>query len=121
MSATNRHPLIGDGSAIQDSHPLVLVDREAEPYRWRCGERAHTDWDRTNSHIWCRGCLRQHEAGDDDVDPEHYEVWDAKEDRLVPWSAVVTPADLAVTERSELEAAYGAAAADELLGAIENE
>lgn len=114
MSATNRHPLVGDGSALQDSHDPVLVDREAEPYRWRCGARAHTDWDRTNSHIWCRGCLRQHEAGDD-ADPEHYEVWDVKEERLVPWSAVVTPEDVAVSTRRELEDAFGDAAATRLL------
>lgn len=119
MSATNHHPLMGDGSALQDSHPPVLVDREAEPYRWRCGARAHTDWDRTNNHIWCRGCLRQHEAGVDGVDPEHYAVWDGKHGRLVPWSAVVTPSDLEATTREELVEAYGEAAATRLLEEME--
>lgn len=78
--------LVADGSAAADAHPRVRVDRQDEPYRWRC-PNGHTDWDKTNSHIWCRSCRMQNENGED-MDPEHYEIVDEKTDREIPWSAV---------------------------------
>lgn len=75
-----------DGSAQADARERVVVNREEEPYRWAC-PRGHVDWDKTNSHIWCRGCRRQHENGTD-ADPEHYEIVDRKTDETIPWSAV---------------------------------
>jgi len=82
MSST----LLADGSAATDAHPPVTVDRAAEPYRWRC-PNGHTSWDRTNNHLWCPSCRRARENGAD-VDAEHYELHDAKHDRLVPYAAV---------------------------------
>lgn len=84
MSVTDS--LRADGSARSDARERVLVDREREPYRWAC-PNGHVDWDRTNSHVWCRGCRRRAEAGGR-VDPEHYEIVDRKTGETVPWSAV---------------------------------
>jgi len=77
-----------DGSARADAHPTVTIDRTVAAQRWRyvC-PNGHTDWDRTNNHIWCRGCRRQCEAGDD-VDPEHFELVDKQTGERIPWSAV---------------------------------
>lgn len=90
MSTTGdvRGDVRGDGSALADAPDRVEIDRSdhVERYRWRC-PNGHIDWDRTNNHIWCRGCLRQHEAGED-VDPEHYAVVDAKTGEEISWSAV---------------------------------
>jgi hypothetical protein len=77
--------LAADGSAEADARTIV-VDRRAEPWRLRC-PRGHTDWDRTNAHAWCRACRRAHEAGDD-VDPEWYQLHDAKRDELVDYAAI---------------------------------
>ena len=76
-----------DGSAQADAR-RVTIDRSnaSDRWRWRC-PNGHVDWDRTNNHIWCKGCRRQYEAGDD-VDVEHYEIHDAQTGELVPWSAV---------------------------------
>jgi len=84
--------LLTDGSALEDAQPRVVIDRtvEAERWRYRC-PRGHVNWDRTNSHLWCQGCRRQAEAGDD-VDPEWYEIVDEQTGEKIPWSAVeVTP------------------------------
>jgi len=80
--------LLADGSSRLDSHPTVRIDRAADEDRWRftC-PNGHTDWDRTNSHIWCRSCCHAAEHGAD-VHPEHYELLDKKSGELVPWSAV---------------------------------
>lgn len=79
---------VADGSAATDTHPPVEIDRSiaAERWRYRC-PNGHTDWSPTNSHLWCKGCRRQHEAGDD-VDPEHYELVDTRTGETIPWSAV---------------------------------
>lgn len=84
--------LCTDGSALEDAQPRVVIDRsdEAERWRYRC-PRGHVNWDRTNNHVWCQGCRRQAEAGDD-VDPEWYEIVDKRTGEEIPWSAVeVTP------------------------------
>lgn len=77
-----------DGSAAADAAPIVRIDRSRTAHRWRflCPE-GHTNWDRTNSHIWCRACRRANEAGKD-VDPEHYEILDKKTGETIPWSRV---------------------------------
>lgn len=78
--------LVGDGSARADAHATVEIDREDEPYRWRC-PNGHISWDRTNNHLWCPSCRRAGENGAD-VAAEHYEIVDAKHDRTVPYAAV---------------------------------
>lgn len=78
--------LYADGSAVADRHETVRVDRDEEPWRWRC-PNGHTSWDRTNNHVWCPECRRANEAGAD-VHPEHYEIVDARNDRTIPYSAV---------------------------------
>lgn len=85
MSTTE---LVTDGSARADAPERVTIDRrtDADRWRYRC-PRGHTDWDRTNNHIWCRGCRRQAEAGED-VDPEWYELVDERTGETIPWSAV---------------------------------
>lgn len=102
-----------DGSAAEDSHELVLVDRQNQRYRWAC-PNGHFSWDRTNSHIWCKGCRRQAEAGDG-VDPEHYQIHDRKEDRYLPWSAVVLADDLRRTSYHRLLEEYGAEETERLM------
>jgi len=80
--------VVGDGSSVADAHPAVEIDRSELAQRWRyvC-PNGHTDWDCTNNHIWCRGCRRQVEAGDD-VAPEHWAIYDKQRDRSLPWSTV---------------------------------
>lgn len=80
--------LLGDGSAEADAHDIVEIDRSKphEKWRWLC-PNGHSDWDRTNNHIWCRTCRQQHEHGAD-MDPEHYHLLDKKEHRLIPWTRV---------------------------------
>lgn len=77
-----------DGAAVADAHERVVINRTrtSERWRYRC-PRGHVNWDRTNNHIWCQGCSRQADAGED-VDPEHYELVDAKTGENVPWAAV---------------------------------
>ena len=77
-----------DGSSLADTHERVAIDRrnESERWRYRC-PNGHVNWDRTNNHIWCQGCRRQAEAGED-VNPEHFEIVDARTDETIPWSAV---------------------------------
>ncbi|SEO72774.1 hypothetical protein SAMN05216388_1017121 [Halorientalis persicus] len=77
--------IVADGSAVGDAR-RVEIDRGDEPMRWRC-PNGHVSWDRTNNHLWCPSCRRQAEAGDD-VEPEHWELVDAKTDRTIPYSAV---------------------------------
>jgi hypothetical protein len=66
----------------------VEIDRSefADRARYTC-PRGHMDWDKTNNHIWCRGCRRQADAGED-VDPEYYVVYDKKTDSEIPWDKV---------------------------------
>lgn len=79
---------IADGSAAADAREIIEIDRRVavERYRYTC-PNGHIDYSRTNSHIWCRGCLRMAEAGND-VDPEHYEIVDKKTGETIPWSRV---------------------------------
>lgn len=87
--------LAADGSAKTDAHPTVTVDLSNELERWRytC-PRGHFggSWSPTNSHIYCNGCRRQMDAGED-VSPEHYELVDTKTGERIPYSAFefVTP------------------------------
>jgi len=73
----------------------VVIDRsdEIERYRFVCPRR-HTTWDRTNNHIWCPSCRREDEHSNEDVDPEHYYIYDKAEDRKIPWEDVVLSEDL---------------------------
>lgn len=82
------------GTTTRTEHKPVNTDRTAqvdrsrsvERYRWVC-PNGHVDWDRTNSHGWCRACQRATEAGED-LDPEHYELFDKKAGELVPYENV---------------------------------
>ena len=79
----------GESLAAESSDsPLVRIDRSRTPQRWRylCPE-GHSNWDRTNNHIWCRSCRRANEAGED-IDPEHYVVLDVKTGEEIPWSRI---------------------------------
>lgn len=91
MSVANS--LVCDGSSELDAHETVRIDRSnaVERYRYVC-PNGHTDWDLTNNHIWCRSCRRQAENGED-VDPEHWEIYDKRDHREIPWSAVEVRAD----------------------------
>lgn len=88
MSQTGSATMKADGSAAADARAIVEIDRSKTSHRWRyrC-PNGHVDWDRTNSHVWCRGCLRAAEAGDD-VDPEHYHIIDQRTGEEIPWSSV---------------------------------
>jgi len=89
MSGMPAVRVVGDGSSVADAHPADEIDCSEPAQRWRyvC-PNGHTDWDCTNNHIWGRGCRRQVEAGDDDVTPEHWQIYDKQRDRSIPWSAV---------------------------------
>ncbi|MFC7047311.1 hypothetical protein ACFQH6_19550 [Halobacteriaceae archaeon GCM10025711] len=78
----------GDGSSCTDAHDIVVIDRssDGEPYRYVC-PNGHANWDRTNNHIWCQSCRRQYENGED-IDPEHWSIYDKRDDVYIPWSAV---------------------------------
>lgn len=84
MSSTDQ--VIADGSAHADTFPGVQIDRDDEPLRWRC-PNGHISWDRTNNHLWCPACRKASESGHD-VEPEHWEIVDAKHDKTIPYSAV---------------------------------
>jgi len=77
------------GIPVDDSR-VVTIDRSdsEERFRYVC-PNGHIDWDRTNNHVWCRGCRRRIESGDDAIDAEHYHVYDKKRNVLIPWEQVV--------------------------------
>ena len=77
-----------DGSAVADAAEPTEIDRsnDAERWRYRC-PRGHVNWSPTNNHVWCQGCRRQAEAGED-VDPEWWELVDAKTDERLHWASV---------------------------------
>ena len=83
--------LLADGSAAADQWPKVEMNREDEPYRWRCPNN-HCSWEPTNSHLWCPECRRENEAGSD-VEAEHWEVLDKASDQLIPYSSIVIVED----------------------------
>lgn len=66
-----------------------MIDRSefSDRARYTC-PNGHIDWDRTNSHIWCRGCRRLVDNGHDDIDPEHYEIYDKRESLNIDWENV---------------------------------
>lgn len=74
---------------VADDDHVVEIDRSKEADRWRytC-PLGHTVWDRTNNHAWCSHCRRAAEAGHD-VDPEHYQILDKKNQVLIPWEQVI--------------------------------
>jgi hypothetical protein len=82
MSHANR----ADGASQADAEVVEISRSGASRYRYRC-PRGHIDWDRTNAHIWCRGCRRQADAGEA-VDPEWWEIHDKRTSERIPWSAV---------------------------------
>lgn len=94
MQGELRHAMVADGSAAGDRQDQVVIDRRktSDRYRYVC-PNGHTNWDRTNNHIWCRECRRQHENGVD-VDPEHWGLVDKKTGETIPWSAVTLAEDL---------------------------
>jgi hypothetical protein len=77
-----------DGSAVLDARERIEIDRSkpSERWRYRC-PNGHVDWSRTNNHVWCKGCSRASRQNPA-IDPEHYELIDAKTDEAIPWSAV---------------------------------
>lgn len=81
------HEPVADGSSVADAEDVVEIDRSTflDRARYVC-PNGHTDWDRTNSHIWCASCARA--SGGADVDPEHYEIYDKKNDETIAWSRV---------------------------------
>lgn len=80
--------LVADGSSPEDSHETVEIDRSdpVDRYRYTC-PNGHISWDKTNNHIWCHSCRKQLEAGDE-VEPEHWKVYDKSSGEFVPWTAV---------------------------------
>jgi len=85
--------LASDGSGPADAPRLRRIDRSdpAERYRYVC-PNGHADWDKTNSHIWCRSCRHQCETGDE-IEPEHWEIYDKKTGETIPWSSVEVVTD----------------------------
>lgn len=81
-------PATSPPERVVDDETMVTIDRDQTPDRWRytC-PNGHTDWDRTNHHIWCVACRRLNESGTD-VDPEHYELLDKQRNELIPFEQV---------------------------------
>ncbi|WP_331232737.1 hypothetical protein [Natronorarus salvus] len=77
--------VLTDGSSVEDSQSLVRIDRTdpIQRMRFRCPNN-HTSWSPTNSHVYCSSCA-QHV----DLDPEHYELFDAKTGERIHWSRIV--------------------------------
>ena len=85
---STQHAMHADGAGLRDAHETVEIDRTVAPYRWTC-PNGHTNWDATNSHIWCQQCQRQLENGDSKIErAEHWELYDKLEGRTVPYAAV---------------------------------
>lgn len=82
--------LTADGSAEADRHPTVVIDYadELDRWQWRCpnGHRGKS-WSPTNSHVYCYGCKRQMDNGED-VSPEHYHLVHVETEEEVPYSAI---------------------------------
>lgn len=90
MSKSQRKQVLSDAEPSVPEAEIVEIDRSqfVDRHRYVCSEdRQHSDWDKTNNHIWCRGCRRQCDNGDD-VDPEKYELWDRRREKSIPWSHV---------------------------------
>lgn len=79
-----------DGSAKADRHPTVTIDYEnpADRWQWRCpnGHRGKS-WEPTNSHVYCYGCRRQRDTGND-IEVEHYHLVHVKTGEEIPYSAI---------------------------------
>lgn len=77
--------LLADGSAEADAHHRVRIDRTdaMDRWRWRCPNNHHARWEPRGGHLLCHSCAEMH-----DVSPVYRELWDAREERTVPWSAV---------------------------------
>ena len=85
MTTTRRD---GQQVAVAESDDILVIDRSSPPEKWRytC-PNGHTDWDRTNQHIWCRTCRQQYESGES-TDPEHWSIIDQKTGREIDWENV---------------------------------
>lgn len=70
-------------------HTVVIdIGKATAKWRWRCPNgHCAGSWAPTNNHVWCKGCRRMVEAGED-VDPEHYELHDAKTGDHVHWEDI---------------------------------
>ena len=78
------------GAGVADDDEPVTIDRSkpTDRYRFVC-PNGHIDYSKTNSHLWCRGCRRRIESGDETIDAEHYHILDKKRDVLIPWEQVI--------------------------------
>jgi hypothetical protein len=76
--------IVADGSSPADAHPTVTVERSGPRARWRyrCPNN-HTRWTDEGAFLLCQSCAEM-----DGVSPIYRELWDGKEERTVPWSAV---------------------------------
>lgn len=79
---------------MADAHNEVEIDRDGEPYRWRC-PNGHTSWERTNNHIHCPSCRRALENNSwlKKADSKHREIVDEKARKTIPYSAVTFAED----------------------------
>lgn len=85
-----RAEIAADGSAPADGQTVRIdVTDETDRWRYRCpnGHRGKA-WEPTNNHLYCRGCKRQLDAGED-VECEHYELVDLKTNERIPYAAIV--------------------------------
>ncbi|MDL5361321.1 hypothetical protein [Halalkalicoccus sp. NIPERK01] len=84
MSRTESHSPRADGSSTEDRRRIIRIDRTdpIQRMRWRCPNN-HTTWEPTNSHAYCASCARH--VG---LDPEHYELLDARTGERVSWARI---------------------------------
>lgn len=77
-----------DGSSMQDSRPILKLDRSkfTTRSRYRC-PNGHSNWEPTNNHIWCQSCSRAAAQGAD-VEAEHWHIVDEVTDEEIAWSTV---------------------------------
>lgn len=77
--------ICADGSSPLDAPEVCRIDRSSAVDRWRyrCPNNHHARWEDRGGHLLCHSCKEMH-----GVSPIYRELWDAREEELIPWSAV---------------------------------
>lgn len=80
--STQPRTIIADGSSTEDAHPRITVNRDEDPWRYRCPNN-HTRWTDEGSYILCHTC-----SSYVSISPVYRTLYDVQDDCEIPWSAV---------------------------------
>lgn len=69
-----------------------VITSRVEKWRFKCPMKHHTDWRLWNGVFSCRSCQQLRASGERDVEPVFDQLWDDKEERLVPREQIVVRA-----------------------------